>query len=166
MALSGGNEQRLCTREFRDALGCFATGVIVVTGVDSDGDLIGVTINSFSSVSLDPPLVSFCLEKSLRSLKRIATSKGFALNVLRQDQSRLSVQFATDETDKWRDIEYRLGNHAAPVIEPNLAVFQCLKHAEFECGDHVIVIGRVEAVEHDDREAPLIFHKCGYRQLL
>ncbi len=166
MALTGGNEHRLGKREFRDALGCFATGVIVVTGVDSDGDLIGVTINSFSSVSLDPPLVSFCLAKSIRSFKRFGTLKGFALNVLREDQSRLSAQFAVADSDKWREIDYRLGIHAAPLIEPNLAVFQCLKHAEFDCGDHVMVIGRVEYAEHDDREAPLIFHKGSYRQLL
>ncbi|NKB59948.1 MAG: flavin reductase [Alphaproteobacteria bacterium] len=166
MTLSGGKAHQFGARELRDALGCFATGVIVVTGVDSDGCLIGVTVNSFASVSLDPPLVSFCLGKSLRSRERIATTKGFALNVLREDQGCLSVQFAAEEIDKWHNIDYRRGIHAAPVIEPNLAVFQCLKYAEFECGDHVIIIGRVEAFEHDDKEAPLIFHRGGYRQLL
>ncbi len=165
MAVSDSKDQQIDARMLRDAFGSYPTGVVVLSGFDSDGKLFGVTMNSFSSVSLDPPLVSCCVAKSLTDFDRFMTSKTFALNVLREDQDKLSTQFATSNIDRWEGVDYRRGIHDMPVIVPNLAVFQCVKHAEYDCGDHVIVIGRVEAVEHDDQGAPLVFHRGRYRQL-
>ena len=165
MSKSDGGDTTPDQRELRDALGCFPTGVIVMTCVGGSEGLIGVTLNSFSSVSLDPPLVSFCLADSLSEFDALMKTEHFALNVLCADQDGLSTQFAKSGPDKWRGVEHRLGANGAPIIESNLAVFECSKYAQHECGDHVIVVANVEAVEFDDREAPLIFHRGQYRRL-
>jgi 3-hydroxy-9,10-secoandrosta-1,3,5(10)-triene-9,17-dione monooxygenase reductase component len=152
-------------REFRNALGCFATGVMVMTSSGGAEGLIGVTINSFSSVSLDPPLVSFCIADSLTEFETLLKADHFALNVLREDQQDLSNQFAKTGPDKWRGVSYREGTNSAPIIEPNHAALLCTKHSQLECGDHVIVVARVEEVEFGGDEPPLVFYKGQYRQL-
>ncbi len=155
----------LDAREFRNALGCFATGVMVMTSSGGNDGLIGVTINSFSSVSLDPPLISFCLADSLTEFDTLMKSEHFALNVLREDQQDLSNQFAKTSPDKWRGVAYREGSNSVPIIEPNHAVLLCTKHSHLACGDHIIIVAQVEEVEYGDEEPPLLFYKGQYRRL-
>jgi len=152
-------------RAFRDAVGSFATGVMVMTCTDGGEGLIGVTMNSFSSVSLNPPLVSFCIAESLTEFETLLKTDNFALNLLREDQQDLSNQFAKTGPDKWKGVSYREGPNSAPIIEPNHGVLLCTKHAQYECGDHYIVVARVDTLVNGGNEPPLIFYRGKYRQL-
>jgi flavin reductase (DIM6/NTAB) family NADH-FMN oxidoreductase RutF len=156
----------LDARDFRNALGCYPTGVIIMTGLAESGERIGLTINSFTSVSLDPPLVSVCLARTASSFETLQMSQGFVFNVLRDDQRHISGVFAKSGNDKWRGVKYRDGINGVPILVPNLAAFQCSTYAEHDAGDHIIVIGRVVAVEFDTETAPLVFHQGGYSRLL
>lgn len=165
MATSDNTGSGLDQREFRNALGCFATGVMVMTSRGGSEGLIGVTINSFSSVSLDPPLVSFCIADSLTEFETLLKTDHFALNILRADQQDLSNQFAKTSPDKWQGVAYREGANAAPILEPNHAVLLCTKQAQYECGDHYIVVARVDDFEYGDEEPPLLYYKGQYREI-
>ncbi len=165
MDKTNNDAQELDVGEFRAALGCYPTGVIIMTGLADDGECIGLTINSFTSVSLDPPLVSVCLARTASSFETLQMSRGFVLNVLRGDQRDISSRFAKTGVDKWRGVDYRQGINGVPVLAPNLAAFQCSQYAEHDAGDHIIVIGRVEAVEYDAGAIPLVFHQGGYSRL-
>jgi len=156
---------QLDQRAFRDAVGSFATGVMVMTCSGGAEGLIGITMNSFSSVSLDPPLVTFCIAESLTEFETLLQTDKFALNLLNADQQDLSNQFAKTGPDKWRGVSYREGANSAPIIEPNHGVLLCTKQAQHECGDHYIVVARVDSVEFDSDEPPLVFYKGKYRQL-
>lgn len=149
----------------RDVLGCFPTGVAVVTAVTPDGDLHGVTINSFNSVSLDPPLVLFSLSRDLNSLPALESAAAFAINILRDDQAHLSSRFATALTDKWSGIEYRAGFTGAPLLAPALAVLECRPYAQYDGGDHVIFVLRVTHIEADATRNPLVFFRGRYHTL-
>jgi len=151
-------------RQFRDALGLFPTGVTVVTARSHHGRQLGVTVNSFTSVSLDPPLVLFNLSTALASLSELLRADAFAVNVLTDRQSELSMRFARARTDKWASASSRPGRiTACPVIVPHLAVFECARYAVHEAGDHMIVIGRVLHFEYNDSASPLLFFRGGYR---
>ncbi len=163
--MASTENSQLDQRAFRDAVGSFATGVMVMTCNGGAEGLIGVTMNSFSSVSLDPPLVSFCIADSLTEFEALLKTDLFALNLLNEDQQELSNQFAKTGPGKWRGVTYREGANSAPIIEPNHGVLLCTKHAQYECGDHYIVVARVDEIEIEGNEPPLIFYKGKYRQL-
>lgn len=151
-------------RAFRDALGCFATGVTIVTTRAPDGAPVGFTANSFSSVSLDPPLVLFSLHRQALSLAAFQAAPGFAINVLREDQGALSTRFASPAGDKWGDIAHRSGESGSPLLEEALARFDCVRHAVHEGGDHLIFVGRV--LRFEAREGrPLLFCRGRYGAL-
>ena len=156
-------------RDFRDALGHFPTGVAVVTACGADGQVAGVTINSFTSVSLDPPLVLVSLARNLRSLAIFESATHFAVSLLKEDQRHLSSAFARTEGDKWAGAQHRTGVHAAcPILHPNLAAFECECHARYDGGDHVLLLGRVLRIERPEEEAkprPLIYFRGQYREL-
>jgi flavin reductase (DIM6/NTAB) family NADH-FMN oxidoreductase RutF len=152
-------------REFRDALGLFPTGVSVVTACAPDGRQVGITVNSFTSVSLDPPLVSFNLARSLASLPDLLRAETFVVNLLTEGQSTVSQGFARALSDKWSGARARAGVTGNPVLEPRLAAFECARYATHEAGDHVIVVGRVLHFDIDDREAPLVFFRGRYRSI-
>lgn len=147
---------------FRDALGLFPTGVVVVTARSPSGDLFGVTVNSFNSVSLDPPLILFSLSRNLLSLQLFLSAEAFAISILQHGQSNLSVQFSRASGDKWRNVEHRAGRTGSPVIERALAVIECVPYANYEAGDHVIVVGRVIHVETNPHDEPLVFFRGNY----
>lgn len=150
--------------EFRRALGMFPTGVTVVTARIASGRQIGVTVNSFTSVSLEPPLVSFCLARSLASLPDLLGVDAFVVNVLTDAQREISAGFACANSDKWARAKARPGHVTyAPVLLPHLAAFECARYAVHEAGDHVIVLGRVLYFEIDDSAAPLVFFRGAYR---
>lgn len=152
----------LDTRSFRHALGHFATGVTIVTTRDETGRHIGVTANSFNSVSIDPPLVLWSLDKRAHSLKAYETAEHFVVNVLAADQVSLSKRFATSgATDKFRGVTFAEGIGGAPILEGCAAHFQCRKSFTYEGGDHLILVGEVVTFEASGRSS-LVFHKGSY----
>jgi 3-hydroxy-9,10-secoandrosta-1,3,5(10)-triene-9,17-dione monooxygenase reductase component len=152
-------------REFRNALGMFPTGVAVITSRVPDGKLIGITVNSFTSVSLDPPLVSFNVAKSLGSFDDLMQLDTFVVNLLAESQSGVSSGFARANSDKWACSDSRTGLTGNPVLLPHLAVFECERYAVHEAGDHMIVLGRVVHFEVNEQEAPLVFFRGRYRAM-
>lgn len=153
-------------RKLRDALGLFPTGVAVAALRDADGTPLGVTVNSFSSVSLRPPLVSFCIARSLRSFAAFDAAGGFAVNLLTSAQAELSSRFARAGADKWAGVDFRPGLHGGLVIEEALASFDCRLYGKFDAGDHVILVGEVASLfAANAAESPLLYFRSGYRSL-
>lgn len=157
-----GSAPSFSSREFRDALGLFPTGVVVVTTTDAVGRPVGITVNSFASVSLTPPLVLFSVGRTLRSFETFAAAPGFTINLLGEDQAELSNRFARAGEDKWRDVDGRPGRLGGRVIEPNLAAFDCRTHARYEGGDHLIIVGEELAIEYGTKDRPLVFFRGRY----
>lgn len=160
-------------REFRRVLGHYPTGVTVVTATGRAG-AEGLTIGSFTSVSLDPPLVSFCAGHDSDSWARMRDVGSFCVNVLSDDQDEVSSVFASKVDDKFKSVRTRVEATGAPVIEGCLAWIDCHLEAVHTAGDHDIVVGRVvglgttDAGEADARETesgPLVFYLGGYRRL-
>jgi flavin reductase (DIM6/NTAB) family NADH-FMN oxidoreductase RutF len=153
--------------EFRDALGLFATGVAVITTVTADGERVGTTVSSFNSVSLDPPLVLFSIARSANAFPVWRSARFFAVNVLDERQSSVSNRFAKSLTDKWTGIETIMGKTRIPILAQALAWFECERYAGYDGGDHLIIVGRVLAVQITNRadRLPLVFFRSKYRRL-
>jgi flavin reductase (DIM6/NTAB) family NADH-FMN oxidoreductase RutF len=151
--------------DFRRACGRFATGVTVVTSRADDGAPIGITVNSFSSVSLQPPLVLFCLASRSRAYGAFEPGRAFAVHVLRHDQRGLAERFATATSDRFRDVPWRAGVRGAPILEAFTALFECTTMSTTPAGDHGVFIGRVDRVEVRDPISPLVFHGGAYLPL-
>jgi len=151
-------------RSFRKALGCFATGVTVVTTADAQGQPVGVTVSAFSSLSLEPPLVLFCLDKRTKSLDAFRSGH-FAVHVLREDQRQVSIQFASRQDDKWNNIDFTTNEFGVPVMSNCLARLECGLHEMIEGGDHVIFVGKVHALEHQTGGQPLLYFRGAYANL-
>jgi flavin reductase (DIM6/NTAB) family NADH-FMN oxidoreductase RutF len=152
-------------RSFRAALGAFATGVAVATAPGRGGPPAGVTVNSFTSVSLDPPLVLFCLDRSAQSLEAFREADHFAVSVLAEGQRDLSVRFASQAPGKFEGVGVAEGLGGAPVLEGCLAAVECSRHAVHDGGDHVILVGRVERLRHADGGRPLLYFRGRYASL-
>jgi flavin reductase (DIM6/NTAB) family NADH-FMN oxidoreductase RutF len=152
-------------RAFRQALGQFATGVAVITAEGADGSAIGMTMSSFNSVSVEPPLVLFSIDRKSFSLQAMIEAKGYAVNILGRDQEHLSTKFARALDDKWASVEHTLGHMAAPLIAGALAHFECVPYAHYDGGDHVIFVGRVVRFSAYPASEPLIFFRGAYRSL-
>ena len=148
-------------RNFRGALGQFATGVTVVTTLAPDGRKVGMTANSFTSVSMEPPLVLWCPSKRAPSLSDFEDSSHFAINILASDQHVLSRQFATPASDKFAGAETSEGIAGVPLLDGAVATFQCRTVARHDAGDHVIYVGEVEKYDNPGG-APLVFHSGKY----
>ena len=149
-------EQRIDENHLRNALRCFATGVTVITTRTTSGKLEGLTANSFTAVSLDPPLISWSLRRTAPSFESFCAANHFVVNVLSAEQHALCRHFATPSSDKFADIPFADGLHGAPVLTGSLATFECGTETTFEGGDHLIFIGRVLHATYRDGE-PLIF---------
>jgi len=149
------------SRQLRNVLGTFTTGVTIVTTRDALGVPHGVTANSFSSVSLEPPLVLWSQALSSRSLAAFCASDHFAVNILADDQIAISNHFARSREDKFANMRYSDGLGGVPVLEGTVAHFECVKVAAYPAGDHVIHLGRVERVSHSGRR-PLAFAQGRY----
>lgn len=150
------------SKQFRAALGLFPTGVAVVTSLASDQRKIGLTVNSFTSVSLRPPLVSFNLAKGLLSISDWLSVEEFAVNLLRHDQEVISSDFARSQSDKWSNAEHTAGMTSSPILTSNLASFECIKYACHEIGDHYIMIGKVLRFAVAPDAEPLVFYRGAY----
>lgn len=150
-------------RDFRNALGTFATGVTIITTRGLvPGEYVGITANSFSSVSLDPPLILFSLGKQTYSLGAFQANKHFAVNVLSRHQIELSHRFARSSTNKWQGMEFELWDFDCPIFPGCVASFECWIHHTYDGGDHVIFVGRVEHMAIDPAAEPLLFLKGRY----
>ncbi len=150
-------------RELRKALGAFVTGVTVITTREADGTPRGFTANSFTSVSLDPPLILVCIGKTAFSYPVFCAAKNFAVNILAEDQVDTSGVFASKEPDKFDRARWRTGAGGSPIIEDTTAWLDCETHDLVEAGDHVILIGRVIDFDHSNAN-PLGFCRGSYVQ--
>jgi flavin reductase (DIM6/NTAB) family NADH-FMN oxidoreductase RutF len=146
------------SREFRDALGMFATGVTIVTARTPAGDLVGLTASSFNSVSLQPPLVLWSLSHAASSLAAFADGSHYAIHVLAADQKDLAERFATRGIDRWAGLDHRPGISGAPLLAGAAATFECFNRSQYQEGDHTIFVGEVERCEHRQGAAPLLYH--------
>jgi len=149
-------------QQFRAALGMFATGVTIVTARAEDGTLVGLTANSFNSVSLSPPLVLWSLARRAGSMPVFSRGSHYAINILAADQKALAQRFATRDIDRFAGVTFREGCGGAPVLEGCAAVFECANRSQYEEGDHVIFVGEVEACSRAEQAQPLIFHGGRY----
>ncbi len=149
-------------QEFRSALGMFATGVTIVTARGPDGVPVGLTANSFNSVSMAPPLVLWSLARSAGSMPAFERGSHYAINILSAEQHALAERFASKSVDRFADLAFREGAGGAPVIEGAAAVFECFNRSRYEEGDHVIFVGEVERCERREGAQPLIFHGGRY----
>ena len=152
--------------ELRYAASQFVTGVTIVTVRREDGTPLGLTANSFTTVSLDPPLVLVCLDKRLRSYEAFQPGRVFAIHILAEDQSDLSTRFARKGEDKFRGLRWREGIDGVPTLPGSLAIWECrLAHA-YNGGDHTIAVGQVERIQLGDlTRQPLGFFRGKYIQV-
>jgi flavin reductase (DIM6/NTAB) family NADH-FMN oxidoreductase RutF len=152
-------------RALRDALGCFATGVVIVTVPRPEGEPAALTVSSFNTVSLDPPLVLFSVSRDAPSLAALRAADRHGISVLREDQHHLSRRFSHALGRKWEGIAPRLGPAGCPLIGPSLASFECARFATHDGGDHMIFVSRVLGFETADDGAPLLFFRGRYHAL-
>lgn len=152
------------SRLFRRVLGHFASGVTVVTAVDTEGNARGITVSAFSSVSLAPPLILVCIESRAAFCEVITTANHFAVNLLSSAQQQLSEHFASKQISKFEGIDYELGVTGAPLLAGTLGYVECSRYELLEGGDHAIVLGKVEHLAVNGSE-PLIHFAGKYRFL-
>jgi flavin reductase (DIM6/NTAB) family NADH-FMN oxidoreductase RutF len=154
-------------RAFRDALGAFATGIVIVTGISEEHRRLGMTVSSFNSVSIEPPLVLFSLARRSHSFEAWRRLRRYAINVLSQDQEQLSNKFARPSHDKWSATNLIRSESDLPLFANAIAAFECEAYAQYDGGDHEIFVGRVLAQHIGDRRHnhPLIFYGGRYRRL-
>jgi flavin reductase (DIM6/NTAB) family NADH-FMN oxidoreductase RutF len=153
------------SRELRDALGRFATGVCLVTAVDGDGEAHALTVNSFASVSLDPPLILWSIQKDSDLYDLFAGAPRFAVGILSAEQESHSTAYAQKNGHRLRAEHYRIGANGAPLVDGALANLECSLEDALEGGDHTILLGRVTRLVEGSGAAPLVFFGGGYRRL-
>lgn len=149
--------------DFRRALGCFPTGIAVVTTADEDGTPAGITVSSFNSVSLEPPLILWSIDRAAASFAVFAEAGHFAVNVLSRAELPLVARFAQPGGDKFAGLTLRRGVGGVPILPDFAACFECSTEYRYDGGDHLILVGRVLVLEDHDKE-PLIFHRGLYHE--
>ena len=154
-------------RTFRDALSVFPTGVAVVTAVSQTGERLGLTVSSFNSVSLSPPLVLFSVSRAAYSFSAWQRVERYAVNILNEDQEIVSNRFARAMGDKWDGVTVLVGATGVPILPNVLVGFECVAHARHDGGDHEIFVGRVVAISplHAASPRPLVFFRGRYGKL-
>lgn len=145
----------------REVLGHFASGVVVITAIDTAGP-IGFTCQSFASLSLDPPLVSFSPARTSSTWPKIRETGRFCVNVLAEGHEEISNRFARSGTDKFAGVRWRRNGSGLPVLAEVCAWIECTLHNEFDGGDHTIAVGRVRGLATGSTHPPLLFHRGGY----
>lgn len=151
--------------KLRNAFGSFVTGVTVITGRDAHGNPVGMTANSFSSVSLDPPLALWSIAKTATAFEIFHQAAHFTIHVLHSGQEQLSRQFAAKNTDKFANTVHELGVADVPRLTDYAARFECAVEHRYPGGDHIILVGRILAFDHTEKE-PLVFYKGQYKTLV
>lgn len=152
-------------RTLRDAMGCFATGITIVTAVGPDGAPVGLTANSFTSVSLDPPLLLVCIANNAGTAPILRESEWFGVNVLQTSQQQTSNRFAGKGEDRFGSTAWHPGEGGIPVIDGSLASFECRRNAVHNGGDHLILVGEVVRAQFEPRRDPLLYFRGKYRRL-
>ena len=152
-------------RTFRDTLGLFVTGLTVITTRDADGSAVGITANSFNSVSLDPPLVLWSVGLTALSLQAFSDASAFAVHILREDQAELSQRFAKSGTNKFQGLAIDLGLNDLPLLPDCAARLECVPYAKHKAGDHILFIAEVQRLESDPEAMPLVYHGGRYAEL-
>lgn len=163
---SAAAEGALDGRAFRNALGQFPTGVCVVTAQAPDGEDLGMTMSSFNSLSLAPPLVLFSVDRRALSLPKWRAAQGCAINVLAESQKEVSGRFARPKSNKWAGIDFDRGYAGAPLLRGVVARFECRRYAEHDGGDHELFIAEVVRFRIFANRAPLIFCQGNYGALM
>lgn len=156
------------SRDYRDVMSLFPTGVAIVTTTSATGERLGATVSSFVSISLDPPLIAFSLSRQAKAFDAWVAAPFFCVNLLEEGQADLSTRFARAWTDKWEGLDARSGQVTGlPLLDGALASLECRSHAQYDGGDHVIMLGRVLAfsARAPAEPRPLVFFKSRYRQL-
>ncbi|MEY4979941.1 MAG: hypothetical protein RLZZ352_2211 [Pseudomonadota bacterium] len=145
-------------REFRASLAMFATGVTIVTARTAQGERLGLTVNSFNAVSLEPPLVLWSLRNNAGSMPTFRHGLHYAIHVLSADQQALAQQFAAKDADRWAGVVCADNAHGVPIIPGAAATFECFNRSQYDEGDHVIFVGEVERCAHRAEASPLLYH--------
>ena len=152
--------------QLRNALGSYATGVTIITTIDQQSSPVAMTANSFSSVSLDPPLILWSIDRNSRSFDIFSTAEFFAVHILSQPQAHLSTLFAKKIEDKFDQVQWHRGLNDIPIINEHLSCFQCHTKYTYDGGDHIIIVGEVlKFDDHSASQEPLIFYHGRYRNL-
>ena len=162
--MSTENLSNLSPALLRQAFGSFATGVTVVTTLDAKGNPVGLTANSFSAVSLNPPLVLWCISLNTPSFAAFRDGSHYAINVLSADQEEISNRFATPSPDKFAGLDWKAGAGGVPVLNGCIANFECRNVHQYPGGDHLIMVGQVEHYRAN-MDAPLLFFASKYAAL-
>lgn len=152
-------------RTLRDAMGCFATGITVVTAHNAEGVPVGLTANSFTSVSLDPPLLLVCVANTSSNAAILRGAERFAVNLLHLGQQPTSSRFAGKAEDRFAETPWEVGEMGPPVLTGSLGAFECAREAVHEGGDHFILLGRVLKATFEPRRDPLLYFRGKYRRL-
>lgn len=160
-ANQSGMSGELGAEALRSALGRFATGVTVITCRSAEGVLVGLTANSFNSVSLDPPLVLWSLSKRARSLEAFRAATHFGVNVLAWDQVEVAQRFSSPIADRFKGIPFHEGEGGVPLLDGCVARFVCVTHHQYEGGDHLIFVGRVHTCSAENKPA-LVYYGSRY----
>jgi 3-hydroxy-9,10-secoandrosta-1,3,5(10)-triene-9,17-dione monooxygenase reductase component len=151
--------------DFRKVMGHFATGITVVTATLPDGRRFGFTVNAFSSVSLNPPLVLVCVVNGGEAEASMNAATHFAVNILADDQENLSRQFSSRVPDRYEGVHAKPSASGAPLLEGCIGYLECRKTAAHAAGDHTILVGEVLAAEARDEGLPLLYFRSGYRKV-
>jgi flavin reductase (DIM6/NTAB) family NADH-FMN oxidoreductase RutF len=152
-------------QQMREVLGCFATGVVVVTTLGEEGAPVGLTVSSFNSVSLHPPLVLWSISLKAPSLTAFRRHDYFAINILAAGQRDLCMRFAKPSENKFADVAYEAGVGGIPLLHDAAAHLECRTVARYPGGDHEIYVGHVLSLKSFDRD-PIVFHRGAFRELL
>ncbi len=160
----GGHAGAVSGEDFRRACGRFATGVAVASVLDESGTAHGLTVSSFTSVSLTPPLILICLGHEITMIDAFRQASHFAISVLREEDERISQRFATRGQDRFDRIAWHPGQTGTPLVDCALATMECETHQRIVSGDHDILVGRVIATKIEDG-APLVYYASRYRRL-
>lgn len=144
---------------FKDVMGNYPTGVTIVTSKNEEGQPIGLTVNSFASVSLDPMLILWSIDHKVSSLEAFKKAPGFAVHVLAGDQQELCRTFASKNTERFENTEWSISNHNLPVLANTFGVLQCKTFKQVEAGDHTILIGEVVDIQIDKEREPMLYHR-------
>ncbi|MDB5578576.1 MAG: flavin reductase domain protein FMN-binding protein [Bradyrhizobium sp.] len=153
------------TAEYRRIMGHYPTGVCVITALQADGVPAAMVVGSFTSASLDPPLIAFFPDKGSTSWPKIEASGGFCVNVLADDQEAVCRTIASKSPDRFAAMAYRLSDWGTPILDGALAWIDCAIHAVHEAGDHYIAVGHVRGLDLHHQGTPLLFHKGGYNRI-
>jgi len=158
------SDKKQQTVDFRNALGSFATGITVITALGKDGQKVGMTANSFNSVSLDPALVLWSVARDANCFDDFIGAESYAIHVLAADQEAMSNRFAKSGADKFADLECTDGLSGVPILPHYSACFECQIENQYDGGDHIILVGRV--IEFTDYGLkPLLFYRGGYSDI-